>query len=351
MNLKNRSNTLDLDKCIFRNHSTKCGELNIKSVIKGVRGNWSQCSFTDSAWTSLTLEHRWWTSSIPHLIWSLSLSHINTRKSCHLPTMMPQALTSPISFLSATPPTDEVSPAASLAEPAVLLRCLGPSVMLEAVMVKPLEGFDGLKSSSSSYTLTAPDDAPPPSPCARVSPPCVKAASSATWRWCNLSAVPVEVWCGSDRLDYKLLRWEGSRSQCEYPVLTERLQGHSWRNSSYLGPGVTGGATGQGLHVRQVLEPNAHIPVSLLRTDAKGITQSCALPPKWTTTTKSFRKLLSVFPRSRCALRRQRHPLCASCCGPVASESKTGCSLFKSLSAGAWQARPAFSWNNRAALE
>lgn len=45
------------------------------------------------------------------------------------PTIIPQALTSPISFLSATPPPDS-SPAASLADPDVLARCLGPSVML-----------------------------------------------------------------------------------------------------------------------------------------------------------------------------------------------------------------------------
>lgn len=48
------------------------------------------------------------------------------------PTMMPHALTSPISFLSATPPPPPDSCPASVAslEPAVLLRCLAPSVIL-----------------------------------------------------------------------------------------------------------------------------------------------------------------------------------------------------------------------------
>lgn len=57
--------------------------------------------------------------------------------STDLPTIIPQALTSPISFLSATPPPDSFSPAASLAEPDVLPRCLGPSVMLMARLGLP----------------------------------------------------------------------------------------------------------------------------------------------------------------------------------------------------------------------
>ena len=51
----------------------------------------------------------------------------------HLPTMMPQALTSPISFFSATPPPPSFSApgvAASPLEPDALPRCLGPSVMV-----------------------------------------------------------------------------------------------------------------------------------------------------------------------------------------------------------------------------
>lgn len=55
---------------------------------------------------------------------------IPTQQQWHSPIIIPQALTSPISFLSATPPPDSFTAAPSLADPAVLLRCLGPSVIL-----------------------------------------------------------------------------------------------------------------------------------------------------------------------------------------------------------------------------
>lgn len=78
----------------------------------------------------------------------------------HLPTMMPQALTSPISFLSATPPPDSFSAAASLAEPAVLLRCLAPSVILMAVYLSFLFSDDLSINSYFSSTWRRPVRAP-----------------------------------------------------------------------------------------------------------------------------------------------------------------------------------------------
>lgn len=84
----------------------------------------------------------------------------------HSPTIMPQALTSPISFLSATPPPDSFSAAASLAEPEVLLRCLAPSVILMAELGFFFFFFKKLDVVSSS--------APDADPCVCLaSSPCV----------------------------------------------------------------------------------------------------------------------------------------------------------------------------------
>ncbi|TNN71990.1 hypothetical protein EYF80_017778 [Liparis tanakae] len=68
---------------------------------------------------------------------------------------MPQALTSPISFLSATsPPPDSFSPAASLEEPDVLLRFLAPSVMVPAGLCVFLGGGCLLLSGWKIGTIT-----------------------------------------------------------------------------------------------------------------------------------------------------------------------------------------------------